>query len=225
MQFFFRMLRPACVVMSLTWLLPATTFAQQGQINGVVTDSSGGVLPGVTVTAVESQTGISRDTVSGANGRYSFVSIRPTSYEIRAALPGFKTVQRTGITLQADQNLTVNVTLELGELSETITVAGEAAQVDISSATIAEVVDHARSVELPIAGREVARLQTLVAGTVIGSISNETAKSIPGAVKISANGAGDEQNSYRLDGMSNTDSYLQGNQSFPFPDALQEFSI
>jgi hypothetical protein len=225
MRSVYRVLQRACLTMSVTWLMAGTAWAQQGQINGVVTDSSGGVLPGVTVTAIESQTGISRDAVTGANGRYSFVSIRPTSYEIRATLPGFKAVQRTGITLQADQNLTVNVTLELGELSETITVAGEAAQVDISSATIAEVVDHARIVELPIAGREVARLQTLVAGTIVNSISNETAKSLPGAVRISANGAGDRQNAYRLDGASNTDPYFQENQSFPFPDALQEFSI
>ena len=138
---------------------------------------------------------------------------------------GFKTVRRTDITLQANQNLTVNITLELGDLAETITVAGEAATVDISSATISEVVDHARIVELPIAGREVARLQTLVAGTVLASVSEETGKSIPGAVRISANGAGERQNSYRLDGANNTDPYFQENQSFPFPDALQEFSI
>ena len=96
---------------------------------------------------------------------------------------------------------------------------------DVTTATIAEVVDHARIVELPIAGREVARLQTLVAGTVVSSIGNESAKSIPGAVRISANGAGERQNTYRRDGASNTDSYFQENQSFPFPDALQEFSI
>ena len=218
---------PFCGFIAIVSLLvPASSaWAQQGQINGVVTDSSGGVLPGVTVTAVEGQTGVSRETVTAANGRYAFVAMRPTSYEIRAQLTGFKSIQRTGLTLQADQNLTVNITLELGELSETITVSGEAAQVDISSATIAEVVDHARIVELPIAGREVARLQTLVAGTVVGSISNETAKSLPGAVRISANGAGERQNAYRLDGASNTDPYFQENQSFPFPDALQEFSI
>ena len=127
--------------------------------------------------------------------------------------------------MAANQSLTLSITLELGELSETVTVAGETSQVDVTTATIAEVVDHARIVELPIAGREVARLQTLVAGTVVGEISSETGKSLPGAVKISANGAGDEQNSYRLDGISNTDSYFQENQSFPFPDALQEFSI
>ena len=88
---------------------------------------------------------------------------------------------------------------------------------DISSATIAEVVDHARIVELPIAGREVARLQTLVAGTVVSSISNETAKSIPGAVRISANGAGERQNAYRLDGASNTDSVFPGKPELSVP--------
>jgi hypothetical protein len=206
--------------------LATNAFAQgTGQINGALTDTSGGVIPGATVSAIESATGIKTDTVTGANGRYSFPSIRPTTYEIRAELTGFKTVRRTDITLQANQNLTVNITLELGDLAETITVAGEAATVDISSATISEVVDHARIVELPIAGREVARLQTLVAGTVLASVSEETGKSIPGAVRISANGAGERQNSYRLDGANNTDPYFQENQSFPFPDALQEFSI
>ena len=183
------------------------------------------MIPGATVSAIESATGIKTDTVTGANGRYSFPSIRPTTYEIRAELTGFKTVRRTDITLQANQNLTVNITLELGDLAETITVAGETATVDISSATISEVVDHARIVELPIAGREIARLQTLVAGTVLASVSEETGKSIPGAVRISANGAGERQNAYRLDGANNTDPYFQENQSFPFPDALQEFSI
>jgi hypothetical protein len=225
MHLLFRAVRLLCLATSVIGLSAGTASAQQGQINGVISDSSGGVIPGATVTAIESGTGITRDTVTGANGRYQFPSMRPTTYDIRAELTGFKSVQRTGLTLQANQNLTVNVTLELGELSETVTVAGEAAQVDVSSATIAEVVDHARIVELPIAGREVARLQTLVAGTVVGSISGETAKSIPGAVRISANGAGERQNSYRLDGASNTDPYFQENQSFPFPDALQEFSI
>jgi carboxypeptidase family protein len=219
-------MRRLLLTLSVVGLISSSAFAQgTGQINGVVTDNSGGVVPGATVTAIESATGIKSDTVSGANGRYAFPSVRPTTYEIRAELTGFKTVRRTGIILQANQSLTVNITLELGELAETVTVAGEAATVDISSATISEVVDHARIVELPIAGREIARLQSLVAGTVVSSISGETAKSIPGAVRISANGAGERQNSYRLDGASNTDPYFQENQSFPFPDALQEFSI
>jgi hypothetical protein len=213
------------VLFVFSTFIAASAFAQQGQINGVVTDSSGGVIPGATVTATEAATGFAQSTVSGANGRYSFPSLRPTGYTISAELVGFRTFRREGVVLAANQSLTIAIQLELGELSETVTVSGEAAQVDVTTATIAEVVDHARIVELPIPGREVARLQTLVAGTVVSDISNETGKSLPGAVKISANGAGDEQNSYRLDGASNTDPYFQENQSFPFPDALQEFSI
>src|SRR5262245_65726356 len=91
----------------LLGLIVTPAFAQQGQINGVITDSTGAVVPGATVTAIEEQTGLSRDTVSGANGLYTFPSMRPTSYEIRAVLTGFRTVRRTGIDLAANQNLTV----------------------------------------------------------------------------------------------------------------------
>ena len=132
-----RVLMLAALVACLTGILPETAAAQgTGQINGALTDSTGGVIPGATVGAIESATGIRTDTVTGANGRYSFPSLRPTTYEIRAELTGFKTVRRTDITLQANQNLTVNITLELGDLAETITVAGQTATVDISSATI-----------------------------------------------------------------------------------------
>jgi hypothetical protein len=204
----------------------SSAFAQAtGQITGVVADNSGGVVPGVTVTAVESGTGVSRETVTAANGRYSFVSLRPTTYEIRAELAGFRTVRQTDVVLAANQNLTLNITLELGELSETVTVAGEAASVDISSSTIAEVVDSKRIVELPLNGRDAARLSTLVAGMVLTQIDQESGKTIPGALRLSTNGTQTRQASFRLDGTNHTDSYFQQNQPFPFPDALQEFSI
>jgi hypothetical protein len=213
------------VTIALT-LVATPAFSQQaGQINGVVTDSSGAVVPGATVTAVESQTGLSRDTVSGANGLYTFPALRPTIYEIRAVLTGFRTIRRTGIELLANQNLTVNVTLELGELSETVSVAGNAANVDVTTATISEVVDHARIVELPLNGRDAAKLTTLVAGTVIASVSTETGKTIPGALRLSSNGSQALSVSFRLDGTSNTDLYEHENLTFPFPEALQEFSI
>ncbi len=210
-------------------LIASPAFAQQGQINGVISDSTGAVVPGATVTATEEQTGLSRDTISGANGLFTFPSLRPGPYEIRAVLTGFRTVRRTGIDLAANQNLTVNVTLELGELSETISVAGEAANVDLTTATLSEVVDHARIVELPLNGRDAAKLTTLVAGTVIASVSTETGKTIPGAIRLSSNGGEASGSSisvsFRLDGTSNTDLYEHENLTFPFPEALQEFSI
>src|SRR5690349_5054714 len=204
----------------------SSAFAQAtGQINGVVTDNSGGVVPGATVFAVESGTGISRDTVTGANGRYSFLSLRPTTYEIRAELAGFRTVRQTDVVLQAKQNLTLNITLELGELSETVTVAGEASTVDITQSTLSEVVDSKRIVELPLNGRDAARLSMLVSGMVVTEVNQESGKTIPGALRLSTNGTESRQASFKLDGTNHTDSYFQQNQPFPFPDALQEFSI
>jgi hypothetical protein len=190
-----------------------------------VSDNSGGVVPGVTVFAVESGTGISRDTVTAANGRYSFQALRPTTYEIRAELAGFRTVRQTAVVLQANQNLTLNITLELGELSETVTVAGETSTVDITQSTLSEVVDSKRIVELPLNGRDAARLSMLVSGMVVTEVNQESGKTIPGALRLSTNGTESRQASFRLDGTNHTDSYFQQNQPFPFPDALQEFSI
>ena len=192
-------MRGILLTVSVFCLLVSSAFAQAtGQISGVVADNSGGVVPGVTVFAVESGTGISRDTVTGANGRYSFQSLRPTSYEIRAELAGFRTVRQTDVVLAANQNLTLNITLELGELSETVTVAGEAASVDISSATIAEVVDSKRIVELPLNGRDAARLSMLVSGMVVTEVNQESGKTIPGALRLSTNGTESRQASFRL---------------------------
>jgi len=218
-------MRSFILALAVLAALAGSAFAQQGQINGIITDSTGGVVPGATVTAIEQQTGLSRDTVTGANGLYTFPSLRPTVYEIRAVLTGFRTVRRTDLALAANQNLTINITLELGELSETISVAGEAANVDVTTATLSEVVDHARIVELPLNGRDAAKLTTLVAGTVIASVSTETGKTIPGALRLSSHGRESLSVSFRLDGASNTDLYEHENLTFPFPDALQEFSV
>jgi hypothetical protein len=219
------MIRRILVTVFLALLVASPVLAQTGQINGVVTDNTGGVVPGATVKAVEAATGISRDTISGSDGRYNFSSLRPTTYDITAELTGFRTSQRKGVLLQANQNLTLNFALELGNLSETVTVSGEAATVDVSSSTISEVVDSKRIVELPLNGRDAAKLSTLVAGMVLTLVDQESGKTIPGALRLSTNGTESRQVSFRLDGTSHTDPYFQQNQPFPFPDALQEFSI
>jgi hypothetical protein len=209
----------------LALLVASPALAQTGQINGVITDNSGGIVPGVTVKAVEVATGLSRDTVTGTDGRYTFTSLRPTTYDITAELTGFRTSQRRGVLLQANENLTVNFSIELGTLAETITVAGESPTVDVTSATISEVVDSKRIVELPLNGRDAATLSTLVPGMVLTTVDRESGKTIPGALRMSTNGTESRQVSFRLDGTSHSDPYYQQNQPFPFPDALQEFSI
>ena len=140
-------------------------------------------------------------------------------------MQGFRTSQRTGLVLQANQNLTVNFALELGTLAETVTVSGTSPIVDVSSSTLSEVVDSKRIVELPLNGRDAATLSTLVPGMVLTTVDRESGKTIPGALRMSTNGTESRQVSFRLDGTSHTDPYYQQNQPFPFPDALQEFSI
>src|SRR3989475_439680 len=209
----------------LALLLASPALAQTGQINGVITDNSGAVVPGTNVRVVEVATGLSRDTVTGADGRYTFTSLRPTTYDITAELQGFRTAQRKGVVLQANQYLTVSFTVELSNIAETVTVTGESPTVDVTSATISEVVESKRIVELPLNGRDAAKLSTLVAGMVLQQVDQESGKTIPGALRLSTNGTEARQVSFRLDGTSHTDPYFQQNQPFPFPDALQEFSI
>src|SRR2546428_11268825 len=184
----------------LALFLASPALAQTGQINGVITDNTGGVVPGASVKAVEAATGLSRDTLTGVDGRYTFTSLRPTTYDITAELTGFRPSQRKGVLLQANQNLTVNLALELGTLAETITVSGESPTVDVTSATISEVVDSKRIVELPLNGRDAAKLSTLVAGMVLTQVDQESGKTIPGALRLSTNGTESRQVSFRLDG-------------------------
>jgi hypothetical protein len=168
---------------------------------------------------------LTRETVSGANGRYTFTALRPTTYDITAELTGFRTSTRKGVLLQANENLTVNFAIELGALAETVTVSGESPVVDVTSSALNEVVDSKRIVELPLQGRDAAKLSTLVAGMVLTAVDAESGKTIPGALRMSTNGTEARMVSFRLDGTSHTDPYFQQNQPFPFPDALQEFSI
>lgn len=220
------MLRRSFFTLVLTLLAGGVALGQQaGQIVGVVSDASGAALPGIAVKVTEVSTGFARSTVTTTDGRYVLPALRPTKYDLSAEATGFRTFRHVGIELLANQSLTLNLTLEVGVVTETVQVDAAAIQVDTSTSTLREVVDRARIAELPLNGRDAARLTTLVAGTVIDTVSTETGKSIPGGLRLSSNGSQARQVAFKLDGVSNTDFYFQENQTFPFPDALQEFSI
>src|SRR5262245_2707071 len=119
------MTRRILIAVSLLVVIASPALAQTGQINGVITDNTGAVVPGATVKAVEAATGLSRDTVSDADGRYTFTAMRPTTYDISAELTGFRTATRKGVVLQANQYLTVSFTIEVSAIAETVTVTGE----------------------------------------------------------------------------------------------------
>jgi hypothetical protein len=201
---------------------------ESGQIAGTVKDQSGAVIPNVTVTASEAGTNLSRTAVSNSSGQYELRSLRPTTYTVSAEISGFKKVTESDVRLEANQSLTLNLALELGQVSESVTIESNAVQVDTSTSTIREVVDQSRIVDLPLNGRNAANLTTLLPGvsTVLGGGADQgITKTFPGQPNVYSNGAGSGTTSFQLDGNNNNDHYTQINQPFPAPDFLQEFSV
>ena len=197
-------------------------------ISGSVTDPSGSVVPGAKIIATEVDTTLARDTVSGTDGLYVFSGLRPTQYTLSVSAPGFRQLTETQIVLEANDTLTINLKLELGATSETVSVQDNAAQVDTSSSTIRQVVDSARMVELPLNGRNPAQLTALVAGAVNAPSNNAdqgTTKTFPAAVTVSVNGGRQNNIAFNLDGVHSEDIFSNVNQPLPMPDALQEFSF
>src|SRR6267378_1745348 len=137
-----RLLRELCL--STTGLLLTSTlaFAQlsTAQLSGRVTDESGGVLPGVTVTATQTDTGFVRSDVTDGSGAYILSNLPTGPYRLEASLSGFRTYVQTGIVLQVAASPVVNVSLVVGSLEESVTVEGAAPLVDVKSAGISDVV-------------------------------------------------------------------------------------
>jgi hypothetical protein len=198
-----------------------------GTVTGTVADPSGGLVAAAAVRITDEGTSAVRDTTTNTQGYYIFTTLRPATYTLSVSARGFATSIRKGVVLQADQTVTVNAELTIQRASETVTVEAPPPQVDTSTSTLSEVVDQRRIIELPLNGRNAASLMLITAGTVLGppGADEGNTKTFPVAQTISANGSRQNQTSFRLDGAMNNDIYTNVNQPFPFPDALQEFSV
>jgi hypothetical protein len=228
MEFHVRIMRAAgwiAVALIATFHVHAQGF---GTIVGTVTDSSGAVVPGATVKITDEATAATRTTTTNDQGYYVIPSLRPSTYSVSVTASGFATFIQKGVGLGADQNATVNSTLALQKSSESIEVSADAALVNTTTATNSEVVDTRRVTDLPLNGRNAASLLTVVAGAIpapANDVDQGNTKTFPAVVTVSTNGARQNEVNFRLDGSSNTDIFTNVNQPFPFPDALQEFSV
>ncbi|MEO6982665.1 MAG: carboxypeptidase regulatory-like domain-containing protein, partial [Edaphobacter sp.] len=199
-----------------------------GTLVGTVTDSSGAVVPSAAVKATGVDNGLHRSAITNAQGYFVIPSLQPSQYQLEVGAPGFQNFIQKNITLQADNVLTVNAVLQIGTAQQTVTVTGAPPQVDTTTSTLSEVVNHERMVDMPLNGRNAANLALLTAGTVATpsqAVDQGVTKTAPGAVTISTNGSRQSQISWNLDGGNNQDILTNINQPFPFPDALQEFSV
>jgi outer membrane receptor protein involved in Fe transport len=212
------------VVVSLLALAGIAAAQATAQLNGRVTDESGGVLPGVTVTATQTDTGFVRAVVSDESGAWAMPNLPTGPYRLEVSLPGFRTYVQTGIVLQVGTSPVINASLGVGGLEESVTVEAAAPLVDVRSSGLNEVVEQERIVELPLQGRQVTDLVVLAGsavntGVVLNSLNRKS------GVAISVAGGLRTGTAYTLDGAMHTDMFDHLNLPFPFPDALQEFGV
>jgi len=217
-------------------LIPCGYAQGLARLSGTVTDATGAAVAGAHVSAKQTGTGFASQAVANEAGEYVFPSLAPAGYEIVTTSPGFKTSVQDGIRLQADESITLNPVLSVGATTETLTVTSAPPQVDTTTGTLSQVIDTARVNDLPLpggagssTGRNAASLTTLSAGVLgapnISSIDQGNTKTFPVVVLITVNGSRTNMTNFLLDGGNNVDEYTNVNAPFPFPDALQEFSV
>jgi Carboxypeptidase regulatory-like domain/TonB dependent receptor-like, beta-barrel len=196
---------------------------------GTVSDAQGAIIPGAQITVTSVATGQARNAESDAAGGFLFSLLPVGSYDLTVEQPGFRKMERTGILLQANENIRADVQLEVGNVTETVTVEASALTVDTRSATLNTTVDSRRVVELPLNGRNPADLVLLAPGVASGAGNNSgdvggSAWRPRGQKEVTINGSRNNNLLYTLDGGTNMDDLVNDNLDFPFPDAVQEFS-
>src|SRR5438067_4685336 len=222
------MVRRCLLLAAIVFALARAAFAQSvavAQLSGTVVDEAGGALPGVEVTASQTSNGMTRFVVSGSGGEYGFTNLPVGPYSLTAKLQGFTTFEQTGIVLAVGDTRSVKVTLKVGAVEETITVTGNASQVETRSTGVGLVVGQEQIVGLPLNGRQPTQLVALSGGAVdtsgVGGLTSN--RQPPNGVAISVAGGTGNSTLFLVDGGYNNDSGNNTGNAMPFPDALQEF--
>jgi hypothetical protein len=201
--------------------LADTASAQNAQIVGNIKDNSGGVMPGVTVTARNQETGLTRSAVTEPNGDYRLPALPPGTYSLAAEIVGFSTETRPDILLVIDQTATINMSLKPAALQETVTVTGESPIVDTTASAVATSVSNAQIQDLPVASRRWIDLAMLTPGTSQDNIRGQFYR---GNVNVGAGGR-EYSNGFVVDGVNNTWAEMgEPRQNFAM-DSIREFKV
>jgi hypothetical protein len=214
----------------LTWVrgamlaLSLPGFAQAlGQVTGVVTDPSGSIIVGGTVTVINSQTNVARTTTTNSAGNYAFPALQPGVYNVKAEMQGFQGEVREGVELQVEQIARIDFHLRIGAVTQTVEVAGGAPLLTTESATVGTVIDNDRIVGLPLNGRSF--IQLTYNSVANGGQASARQGGDRSAQEIFVAGARREYMNFALDGVQNTDPGFNTYAVLPSIDALQEFKV
>src|SRR3954447_19380954 len=225
----------ARALLLLTFLAPA--FAQQTTATflGAGADPSGAAVPGVAVQVASLATNVTRDAVTDVNGAYSLPNLPPGVYRVTATKTGFQSSRAESVTLQVEQVARLDIKLQVGSVSETITVDASAAQLQTETSSVGTVIDSGKILELPLNGRNFIQLAQLIPGVQPGTPGSITVRRGRGSVgqtdaafgstAASANGQRDTADRFFLDGIETMD-YDAVTYSFsPSIDSIAEFKV
>lgn len=195
-----------------------------GQISGVVTDSGGGVLPGATVVIKNAGTNLRRETVTGPDGAFLFPDLLAGKYDITVTVSGFKTYEQTGITLASTERLALRaIALEVGGLSETVTVQAEAVQVQTTNAARSGLITRDNIEDIALKGRDFAGMLKLLPGVIDTSAREAPGWGSMGGLSINGRSGGFN---FSYDGVTNKDTGSNsGNYAAPALDSIAEVRV
>ena len=208
-------------------LMPSYGQTVTASLSGIVTDQTGATIPDASIVATNADTGTPNKTSSGPGGNYTFPALSPGTYNITVEKTGFKSSVLSGIRLLVDQKATLDIQLEVGELSTRVEVSAAAPLVENTTASVGTVIGTVEAVELPLNLRRFGALATLVPGTTTdnGGFASQSFGSPFSETSYAANGARSASNNIIIDGSDSRNLTFGGFAVQPTPDAVQEFKI
>jgi hypothetical protein len=207
-------------------ILPALGQSTGGRVLGRVADPTGAVVNGVKVTLVNEATGVSRDTTTNENGDYTFVEVVPGNYRAEYSLGGFKKFVRTNVTLDVNQVLTLNTTLQPGGAQEVVEVTSQAPLVDTTSTQLGAVVDDRSVSQLPLNARDTYQFLQLQPGVMSTTgTGNQIVYGSDKSGSVSVNGGRGRANNFSVNGGDANDLFVNLPTVQPSPDSIEEFRV
>jgi hypothetical protein len=200
-----------------------------GEITGAVTDASGAVVAGATITVNHSATNTQRTVKTNSDGLYDVPALAPGNYTLKVEMAGFGAQVRNDIELQVAQVARIDIALKVGNVSEVVEVTGGAPVLETEATSVGTVIENRRIQELPLNGRNYLQLAGLTPGVTTNSSASAVGTSRMGgtraATTVSVGGQRIFFNHYTLDGIENTDPSFNAYLFLPSLDALQEFKV
>jgi hypothetical protein len=201
---------------------------ESGTVLGTIHDPSNALVSNASVTLVNERTGVTVLTKTDSNGNYEFVNARLGTYRVRVSMAGFQTAETDPFDLTVNARQRVDLTLQVGQAAEAVTVNGAASLLETDSSSRGQVINPREIVELPLNGRAYADLMLLAPGVAKSPLENGSDSSRDASFNV--NGGRSELNNFLLDGVDNN-AYGTSNQGFsnqviqPNPDALQQYKV